>query len=285
MFAPKLDALGLLHELSLKTDVRQFVLFSSISGLLGSRWLAHYTATSAFLDTFAFARRNLGLPATVVNWGLWKSLADLQTDAGAVMANAGLEPMPDEVAIRALPSLIGVGAPVRTAVVDADWPLLAAAYRTRGALRIVDDVLAREEAAESSAPESELAKALREATAEHRREMLAGHIATLASAVIGLPSDQALDPEAGFFQLGMDSLMSVTLQRGLAADLGIALPAALIYEYPTISSLTGALCERMGYPPADDVPVNGRSGLGARAQQRARARQGAQASRRKGHVV
>ena len=285
MFAPKLDALGLLHELSLKTDVRQFVLFSSISGLLGSRWLAHYTATSAFLDTFAFARRNLGLPATVVNWGLWKSLADLQTDAGAVMTNAGLEPMPDEVAIRALPSLIGVGAPVRTAVVDADWPLLAAAYRTRGALRIVDDVLAREEAAESSAPESELAKALREATAEHRREMLAGHIATLASAVIGLPSDQALDPEAGFFQLGMDSLMSVTLQRGLAADLGIALPAALIYEYPTISSLTGALCERMGYPPADDVPVNGRSGLGARAQQRARARQGAQASRRKGHVV
>ena len=40
--------------------VRQFVLFSSISGLLGSRWLAHYTATSTFLDTFAYARRNLG---------------------------------------------------------------------------------------------------------------------------------------------------------------------------------------------------------------------------------
>ena len=81
MFGPKLDALGVLHALSLKTDVRQFVLFSSISGLLGSRWLAHYTATSAFLDTFAYARRNLGLPATTVNWGLWKSLADLQSDA------------------------------------------------------------------------------------------------------------------------------------------------------------------------------------------------------------
>ena len=54
------------------------MLFSSISGLLGSRWLAHYTATSTFLDTFAYARRNLGLPATTVNWGLWKSLADLQ---------------------------------------------------------------------------------------------------------------------------------------------------------------------------------------------------------------
>ena len=77
--------------------------------------------------------------------------------------------------------------------------------------------------------------------------MLAGHIVTMASAVIGLSPDQSLDPEAGFFQLGMDSLMSVTLQRRLSASLGIALPAALIYEYPTISSLTDALCERMGY--------------------------------------
>ena len=120
----------------------------AISGLLGSRWLAHYTATSASLDTFAYARRAMGLPATVVNWGLWKSLADQQSDAGAVMANAGLEPMPDEVAIQALPLVMGAGAPVRTTVVDADWPLLAAAYRTRGALRIVDDVLALEAAAD-----------------------------------------------------------------------------------------------------------------------------------------
>ncbi len=285
MFRPKLDALGVLHELSLKTAVRHFVLFSSISGLLGSRWLAHYTATSAFLDTFAYARRTMGLPATVVNWGLWKSLADLQSDAGAVMANAGLEPMPDEVAIQALPLVMGAGAPVRTTVVDADWPLLAAAYRTRGALRIVDDVLAREDAADASAPESELRTALRECPPERRRELLADHIATLASTVIGMPSGETLDPEAGFFQLGMDSLMSVKLQRGLGASLGIPLPAALIYEYPTISALTGALCERMGYPPADDEPATGRSGLAARAQQRARARQGAQAARRKGHVV
>ena len=66
----------LLHELSLSSSVHQFVLFSSISGILGSRRLGHYAATSAFLDAFAFARRALGLPATVVNWGVWKSFAD-----------------------------------------------------------------------------------------------------------------------------------------------------------------------------------------------------------------
>ncbi len=285
MFAPKLDALGVLHDLSLRTNVRYFVLFSSISGLLGSRWLAHYTATSNFLDTFAYARRNLGLPATVVNWGLWKSLADQQTDAGAVMSNAGLEPMPDEVAIRALPLLMSSDAPVRTTIVDADWPLLAAAYRTRGALRIVDDVLVRESAADDAATESEFRKELRECAPERRRALLADHIASLASAVIGFSADQALDPNAGFFQLGMDSLMSVTLQRRLAASLGLALPAALIYEYPTVSSLTDALYDRMGFVPAEQSAAPARPSLGARAAQRARARREAAAGKEKGHQV
>ena len=279
MFRPKLDALGVLHALSLKRDIRHFVLFSSISGLLGSRWLAHYTATSTFLDTFAYARRNLGLPATTVNWGLWKSLADLQSDTSQVTSDSGLVPMSDEVAIRALSMLMGPDAPVRSAVVDADWPLLAAAYRTRGALRIVDDVLERDAAAGADAPESEFRKSLRECPPEGRRELLAEHILATASAVIGLAPGDRLDPEAGFFQLGMDSLMSVTLQRTLSASLGIELPAAFIYENPTISSLTDALCERMGCESAPTA----KSGVATRAQQRAKARQGA-ASRRKGHV-
>jgi phthiocerol/phenolphthiocerol synthesis type-I polyketide synthase B len=271
-----------LHDLSLRTEIRHFVLFSSISGLLGSRWLAHYTATSTFLDTFAYARRNLGLPATVVNWGLWKSLSDLQTDAGAVMSNAGLEPMADEVAIRVLPLVMSSDSPTRTTVVDADWPLLAAAYRTRGALRIVDDVLARAATAGADAPESQFRRDLRECAPERRRDLLVGHIAELAGNVIGFSAGQALDSDAGFFQLGMDSLMSLTLQRRLSASLGMALPAALIYEYPTVSSLADALCERLGYASAPQSPASAPSGLGARAQQRARARQGAQASREKG---
>ena len=131
--------------------VSQFVLFSSISGILGSRWLAHYAATSTFLDTLAFARRALGLPATVVNWGVWKSLADRQSDARNVTSGTGMEPMDDDVAIRALPLAMQQGAPVRSTVVDADWPRLAAAYRTRGSLRIVDDLLSEVESTLSSA--------------------------------------------------------------------------------------------------------------------------------------
>ena len=133
MFRPKLDVVALLHRLSLACTpaLRQFVLFSSISGVTGSRWLAHYAATTTFLDTFAYARRAAGLPATAINWGLWKSLSDSQSDESAqVTLDSGLEPMPDEVAIQALPWVTGPGTPVRSTVVAADWARLATAYRS-----------------------------------------------------------------------------------------------------------------------------------------------------------
>ncbi|KZS73313.1 polyketide synthase [Mycobacterium kansasii] len=239
MFAPKLDAAALLHRLSVTTPARYFVLFSSISGLTGSRWLAHYTATSGYLDALAYARRVMGLPATVVDWGLWKSLADAEHQANQVSVGSGLLPMDDEVAIGALPLVMNPAAGVRTAVVAADWPLLAAAYRTRGSLRIVDDLLPAPE--DVTLPESEFRQALRKCQPERRQDMLFDHVGALAAAVMGMPATQTLDPSAGFFQLGMDSLMSVTLQRSLSESLGEFLPASVVFDYPTVYSLTDYL--------------------------------------------
>ncbi|MGQ9408435.1 SDR family NAD(P)-dependent oxidoreductase [Mycolicibacterium gilvum] len=137
MFRAKVDAAAVLHKLSLRTPVRRFVLFSSITGLLGSRAVAHYTAANAFADTFAYARRTLGLPATVVDWGLWKSWADAQPQ----MKAAGLEPMPNDVAIRMLPAVLSPDAAVQTIVAGADWGRLADAYRMRAAVKVLDHLV------------------------------------------------------------------------------------------------------------------------------------------------
>jgi phthiocerol/phenolphthiocerol synthesis type-I polyketide synthase B len=238
MFAPKVDAAVLLHRLSLKTPVRHFVLFSSISGLVGSRWLAHYTATSGFLDALAYTRHVMGLAATTVNWGLWKSLTDVEQDS-QVSIESGLQPMADEVAISALPLVMSPAAGVHSVVVAADWPLLAAAYRTRGSLRIVDDLLPIH--GETRMPESEFRKALQKCQPERRRDMLLDKVGALAAAAMGLPPSESLDPSTGFFQLGMDSLMSVGLQRALSDSLGEDLPTSVVFDYPTVYSLTDHL--------------------------------------------
>ncbi|WP_193048599.1 type I polyketide synthase [Mycolicibacterium baixiangningiae] len=248
MFAPKLDAASVLHRLSLTQPVTEFVVFTSISGLLGSRWLAHYAATTTFLDTFVYARRAAGLPATAVNWGLWKSLSDGQGDEELrVTEESGLKPMPDEVAILALRTLTGGTAPTRAVVVAADWPRLAAAYRTRASLTIIDDLAATAEppaepaAGESGPAGGDLRTALRDSEPGRRRPMLLEHVTGLVAAVMGVESPQALDPAAGFFHYGMDSLMSVTLQRALSETLGVAVPASVVFDYPTIDALTDHL--------------------------------------------
>jgi phthiocerol/phenolphthiocerol synthesis type-I polyketide synthase B len=243
MFRPKLDAVALLHKLSLRQPVQQFVLFSSISGVTGSRWLAHYAATTTFLDTFAYARRAAGLPATAINWGLWKSLSDAQTrEERQVTLDSGLEPMPDEVAVQALRSVTSAGAPVQSTIVAADWTRLATAYRTRAALHIVDELLPTDAESDSSSMlTTAFREALRESEPTRRRDLLVDHVSAQVAAAMGLAARQLLDPSVGFFQSGMDSLMSVTLQRALSESLGEALPASVVFDYPTVDALAGYL--------------------------------------------
>ena len=85
-------------------------------------------------------------------------------EARRVDRSGSTEPMPDEVAIRALSLVLAPDAPPRYTVAEVNWPLLAAAYRTRGALRIVDDVLGvdPDPDPDKSIPETEFGKALRE---------------------------------------------------------------------------------------------------------------------------
>ena len=61
--------------------------------------------------------------------------------------------------------------------------------------------------------------------------------------------------------LGLDSLMALELRNRLEATLDITLPAALVWAYPTISALAGALCERMGYEPSTEPPTDPRTAI------------------------
>ncbi len=245
MFAPKLDAAWLLHRLSLRHPVRQFVLFTSISGLLGSRWLGHYAATTTFLDAFAYARRAAGLPATAVEWGWWKSLADNQSDSERqVTLDSGLLPMPDDTAIRALSVLTGTDSPVCCAVVAADWNRLGGAYRTRASLHIIDELVtgtSGEFLSTATGFRAELAAC----DPGDQRRMLTDHVCTLVAEAMGLASPNLLDRSAGFFQAGMNSLMSVALRRSLSDSLGEELPASVIFDYPTVHDLVEYLAARL----------------------------------------
>ncbi|MEZ5583221.1 MAG: KR domain-containing protein [Candidatus Competibacteraceae bacterium] len=67
--APKVDGCWNLHTHTLDQPLDHFVLFSSVSALVGNPGQANYVAANSFLDTFAQYRHALGIPALTVNWG------------------------------------------------------------------------------------------------------------------------------------------------------------------------------------------------------------------------
>jgi phthiocerol/phenolphthiocerol synthesis type-I polyketide synthase B len=131
---------------------------------------------------------------------------------------------------------------VRTTIVAADWHRLATAYRTRTALHILDDLLPTESDADTpSTSNTKFREALRDCEPARRRDLLTGHVSAQVAAAMGLASPQMLDTAVGFFQFGMNSLMSVTLQRSLSESLGEVLPASVVFDYPTVEALSGYL--------------------------------------------
>jgi phthiocerol/phenolphthiocerol synthesis type-I polyketide synthase B len=282
MFAPKLDAVAVLHDLSLRHEVRHFVLFTSISGLVGSRWLAHYTATTTFLDTFAYARRAAGLPATAVNWGFWKSLADNQSDDyRQVTLDSGLEPMPDEVAIQALWSVTASGAPTRATVVAADWSRLAAAYRTRAALHIIDELVPVESGVDAAGEDAwDGLDGLRELDPSEAERVISERLCARLAKIMGYADQATLDTTAPLIDLGLDSLLAVRIRQSTQADFGVEPPVALLLQGGSVDAVTADVMSQLGIAAADGTtPVDT---VRDKANQRAAARRGAAVRRKRG---
>jgi acyl carrier protein len=56
-----------------------------------------------------------------------------------------------------------------------------------------------------------------------------------------MPGSAAPDPDQGFFELGMDSIMAVGLRKSLEGMLQIELPATLAFDYPSTNRLADQL--------------------------------------------
>lgn len=254
VLAPKVRGAWHLHELTRGRDLELFVLFSSAAALLGSMGQGSYAAANAFLDAMANHRRNQGLPALSVNWSLWAEggMVEGLDEASLLRWRArGVTLMQPAQALEALGCALA-SARASVAVLPIDWTVYARLQSAGGA---TPSLLSTLIAAASSAPERaamDLTAALYQAAPGRRRQLLFDHVRSRLAQVLGLDSARPLDPQQGFFDMGMDSLMAVELRNRLQIDLATVLSPNVLFNFPTLNGLVEHLLVPLGVDPGGD---------------------------------
>ncbi|MET0401151.1 MAG: SDR family NAD(P)-dependent oxidoreductase, partial [Cystobacter sp.] len=259
VFHSKVRGAWALHEHTRELPLDCFVLFSSASSVWGAQGMAAYAAANHALEALAMHRQGLGLVATCLNWGQWSEggMAGSE-EALRFFASVGLEAMPTSAALSAMEQVVRSGVP-RATVAAMDWGRFKPIHEARRRRPLLEGIQGGRTVTAKALERdtrSELLRQVEEAPSSRRRGVLLEYVRHAAARVLGA-QPSALASDQGFFQLGMNSLMSVELKNHLEKGLRHKLPSTLAFEYPTVDALTDFLSRELPALAALLVPSSG----------------------------
>ncbi|MCG8673433.1 MAG: SDR family NAD(P)-dependent oxidoreductase [Pseudomonadales bacterium] len=243
---PKLAAAWYLHQSTRHLPLDMFVLFSSLSSLLGAPGQGNYAAANAFLDGLAQSRRAQGLPAIAINWGPWAEVGMAATEQVSANAKAsGVNHILPQEGLENFARILEQN-PVKQGVMDIDWATLI--NMTGTIPSFLSELEVKADSGMDSALQEMAAKfreQLEDAPIDERTTLLIEKICEQIQRVMGLEESETINPNQPLQELGLDSLMAVELRNILCALIGKQLPATLMFKYPTVASLSTFLIDDM----------------------------------------
>ncbi|KJX74689.1 type I polyketide synthase [Mycobacterium lepromatosis] len=240
VFVPKVTGSWRLHQATAAFEVDWWLTFSSASSLLGTPGQGAYAAANAWVDGLVAYRRSLGLPAVGINWGPWAEVGRAQ-----FFADLGVSLLTAEQGLAAMQTVLAADR-AQTGVFSLDarqWFQSFPAVAGSSLFANLHDTATLKSGERRGV--GKIRAQLDALDAAERPGRLASAIADEIRAV--LRSSDPIDHDRPLETLGLDSLMGLELRNRLEASLGITLPVALVWAYPTTADLAAALCERMDY--------------------------------------
>lgn len=253
VLAPKVAGTLNLDRASAHLALDCFVLFSSVSAVIGNPGQGDYALANAFMDAFAGWRHRQATAGhrhgrtLAVNWPLWRNggmRIDPQRERW-MAEQTGIQPLSDQGGLELLRrALADTGAPERLMVLEGD----AARIRAFVAAQWHEPVAAMFDAPEDAAPSATpvarvpieppptVASAVGESTGSDLVEPAIHHFKQLLSKALKRPAER-IDSDGTFERYGVDSIILTELTTRLEQHFG-SLPNTLLYEYQTVRELS-----------------------------------------------
>lgn len=243
-FKPKVDGLWNLHEWTKHMDLDIFVMFSSISGVMGLPGLGNYAAANFFIDTLACLRHAEGLSATSLAYGPWSGegmTTTLLPTTRAHLSDLGLGFIPPEAGLDMLELAIQRGHPLSIpAVLDVDR--LKLYHESQGGVPpFLRSMLGQTKVSRPASLRETLAKA---ESSEHERVML-HMVRQIVAKALDYTEIEKLDTRKPLKDLGIDSLTAVLMRNRLATLTGMTLPPNIAMLHPNLESLSDHLLSEL----------------------------------------
>jgi acyl transferase domain-containing protein/acyl carrier protein len=230
VMAPKVLGGWHLHRLTQDLDLDFFVVFSSMTAMLGNAGQGNYAAANAFLDALVQYRRGLGLPGLALDWGIWRDVGMAAADPArrlAPLEARGIDGIGPDEGMAAMEALLASRL-VQVGVMPVDWNRYLGGAADRAPALLA-------QLASAAVRPAQPARAVPALTPERVEEALLAEIRR----VLDLGEDVRLDPGEPLERLGLDSLMAVELRNRIGQMLGANLPATILFDYPSIDALAG----------------------------------------------
>jgi NAD(P)-dependent dehydrogenase (short-subunit alcohol dehydrogenase family) len=235
-FRAKISGTWNLHQLTRTLPLDFFVCFSSTAAILGAGSLGSYAAANSFVQSMTAIRAAEGLPFISINWGTWQTMRLASREAQSRYASGGMLPMPDDAALEWLEYLLRRGDTRQPMVANIDWTILASLYEAQRQRHWMQFVRPH-----TPLPGLGTKSAWSVQPGETRLNSLERAVQKEAARVLGFRRGEVPAVDVRLVDLGLDSLMAVSLRNRLQQLIGHALSAAFAFEYATPARMAMAL--------------------------------------------
>ncbi|HEY2197967.1 MAG TPA: beta-ketoacyl reductase, partial [Mycobacterium sp.] len=240
VWTPKVAGALRLNAVTITRELDWWVGFSSMATLLGLPGQLAYATGNAWLDALMTWRRAFGLPATAINWGQWSDVG-----MSRALTYSVLDPITPEEGIEALQTLVGgplnrvgVGRLRLDRAVAATPEFRDLDYFGKIASEFSATVANVEHKAPGDDPGATVAAAPDWSTLSAEERLT--ELQTRLQAILGRElrmSPSAIKLDAPFPELGLDSMMAMTVLKETKKLVGLDVSANMLFNHPTIASL------------------------------------------------